>query len=324
MSQYERDEQAQAQKKDYLSTSASCRLSAFLEHMKNGVGRTHIPTGFKALDTVLDGGLYRGLYVLGAISSLGKTTILVQMADQIAQTGKDVLFFSLEMPSEEIMAKSISRHTLQNVISKSGDFQVAKTMRDINSFGRYRNYSENERLIVDKAIDAYSQYAEHIYICEDTGGMNTQQIRETIRRHISFTGDTPVVFIDYLQILGPYSDKFSDKQNTDKIVMELKRISIDFKTPVVAISSFNRANYREVAAMEAFKESGAIEYSSDVLIGLQPKGINQKDFDINKFKNNDPRDVELVILKNRNGRSGDKLQYSYYAPFNYFEEIICT
>ena len=72
--------------------------------------------------------------------------------------------------------------------------------------------------------------------------------------------------------------------------------------------------------MEAFKESGAIEYSSDVLIGLQAAGAGSKGFDIDAEKKKDPRHVELKILKNRNGRTGDKLYYDYYPKFNYFTE----
>jgi hypothetical protein len=72
--------------------------------------------------------------------------------------------------------------------------------------------------------------------------------------------------------------------------------------------------------MESCKESGAIEYSSDVLIGLQLKGVEMSEFDVNAAKKKSPREIELVILKNRNGISGDKLEYKYYPLFNYFEE----
>jgi replicative DNA helicase len=72
--------------------------------------------------------------------------------------------------------------------------------------------------------------------------------------------------------------------------------------------------------MEAFKESGAIEYSSDVLIGLQLKGAGEKNFDANEAKRKDPREIELVILKNRNGRTGGKIIFNYYPLFNYFRE----
>lgn len=314
------DEAEQAQREAYLSTSTAHYLQSFIDGIADIVNTPYIPTGFKKLDAVLDGGLYEGLYIVGAISSLGKTTLITQIADQIAQAGQDVLIFSLEMARAEIMAKSISRHTLQQVLSSGGDIRNAKTTRGITTGKRYENYSKTERELINGAIVAYSQYAKRIYISEGIGDIGVEQIRETVKQHTLFTGNTPVVIIDYLQILTPYSERATDKQNTDKAVTELKRIGRDFKTPVIGISSFNRANYSMAVTMEAFKESGAIEYSSDVLIGLQLKGAGKKDFDPNEAKKKSPREVELVILKNRNGSTGNKLGYKYYPRFNYFEE----
>lgn len=314
------DEAEQAQREAYLNTSTAHYLQSFIDGIADSVNTPYIPTGFKKMDAVLDGGLYEGLYIVGAISSLGKTTLITQIADQIAQAGQDVLIFSLEMARAEIMAKSISRHTLQQVLSNGGDIRNAKTTRGITTGKRYESYNRTERELINGAIVAYSQYAEHIYISEGIGDIGAEQIRETVKQHTLFTGNTPVVIIDYLQILAPYSERATDKQNTDKAVMELKRISRDYKTPVIGISSFNRANYSVAVTMEAFKESGAIEYSSDVLIGLQLKGAGKKDFDANEAKKKSPREIELVILKNRNGSTGDKLGYRYYPLFNYFEE----
>lgn len=314
------DEADQAQREAYLNTSTAHYLQSFIDGIADSVNTPYIPTGFKNLDAVLDGGLYEGLYIVGAISSLGKTTLITQIADQIAQAGQDVLIFSLEMARAEIMAKSISRHTIQQVLATGGDIRNAKTTRGITTGKRYESYNRTERELINGAIVAYSQYAEHIYISEGIGDIGAEQIRETVKQHTLFTGKTPVVIIDYLQILAPYSERATDKQNTDKAVMELKRISRDYKTPVIGISSFNRANYSVGVTMEAFKESGAIEYSSDVLIGLQLKGAGKKDFDANEAKKKNPREIELVILKNRNGSTGDKLGYRYYPLFNYFEE----
>ena len=314
------DEEAQAQKEAYLKNSTAHYLQSFVNGIADSVDTPYIPTGFKKLDSVLDGGLYEGLYIVGAISSLGKTTIITQIADQIAQAGIDVLIFSLEMARAEIMAKSISRHTLQSVLATGGDIRNAKTARGITTGKRYIDYSQTERDLINSSIMEYSKYAQNIYISEGVGDIGAEQIRETVKKHILFTGKTPVVIIDYLQILAPYSERATDKQNTDKAVMELKRISRDYKTPVIGISSFNRANYKEAVTMEAFKESGAIEYSSDILIGLQLKGAGKKDFDANEAKRKDPREIELVILKNRNGRTGDSLSFNFYPLFNYFEE----
>ena len=314
------DEEEQAKRDAYLKNSTANYLQSFINGIADSVDTPYIPTGFKKLDSVLDGGLYEGLYIVGAISSLGKTTIITQIADQIARAGTDVLIFSLEMARAEIMAKSISRHTLQSVLATGGDIRNAKTARGITTGKRYIDYSQTERDLINNAIMEYSQYAQNIYISEGVGDIGAEQIRETVQKHILYTGKTPVVIIDYLQILAPYSERATDKQNTDKAVMELKRISRDYKTPVIGISSFNRANYKEAVTMEAFKESGAIEYSSDILIGLQLKGAGKKDFDANEAKRKDPREIELVILKNRNGRTGDSLSFNFYPLFNYFEE----
>lgn len=315
----EREEQA---KEAYLNSSTARHLQEFIDGIAASVNTPYISTGFSELDFVLDGGLYEGLYIVGAISSLGKTTIVLQIADQIAQQGRDVLIFSLEMARNELMAKSISRHTIQRVINgdAGGDTRNAKTNRGITTGAKYADYSNTERQLIQSAMEDYSQYAEHIYIQEGTGDIGADEIRETVEKHIKYTGNTPVVIVDYLQLIAPADPRATEKMNTDKAVMELKRISRDHKTPVLGISSFNRANYSIPVSMAAFKESGAIEYSSDVLFGLQLRGVGEKDFDVDEAKRADPREIELVVLKNRNGRTGDKLDFNYYAMFNYFEQ----
>ena len=307
-------------KEKYLETSTDNYIQDFLNGIADSVNTPCIPTGFPMLDEVLDGGLYEGLYIVGAISSLGKTTLVTQIADQVASKGHDVLIFSLEMARSEVMAKSISRHTIMEVLRTGGDTKNAKTVRGVTAGKRYEKYSNTEKELITNAVQAYSGYAKHIYITEGVGDLGVQQIRETVEKHTRYTGNTPLVIVDYLQILAPANERATDKQNTDKAVMELKRISRDFKTPVIGISSFNRDNYNNAVSMQAFKESGAIEYSSDILIGLQLKGAGDKDFDPTEAKKKNPRAIELVILKNRNGQTGAKVPFEFYPMFNYFVE----
>ncbi|MDE7093700.1 MAG: toprim domain-containing protein [Oscillospiraceae bacterium] len=309
------------QEEEYLKTSVANHLQEFINGIAENANTPYIPTRFKTLDTMLDGGLYEGLYIVGAISSLGKTTFVTQMCDQIAESGQEILIFSLEMARTELMAKSISRLTFLDVLKNAGRIQDAKTARGITTGSRYAKYSRVEKDLIQRSILNYGRYAENIFIHEGIGDIGIEQIRETVNKHISITGRKPVVLIDYLQILAPTNDRATDKQNTDKAVLELKRISRDFKIPVIAISSFNRDNYSSPVSMQSYKESGAIEYSSDILIGLQLKGAGQKDFDVTEAKAKNPREIELVILKNRNGATGKKIGYKYYPMFNYFEEI---
>ena len=319
--QQEQEAALEAEKQAYLNTSTANYLQDFINGIAESVNTPYTPTGFTNLDKLLDGGLFEGLYIVGAISSLGKTTLALQICDQIAQAGGDVLIFSLEMARNELISKSISRQTLLDVLQNGGDIKNAKTARGVTCGLRYQNYSQTEKDIITRSITAYSQYADHIYIYEGVGDMGVEQIREAVKKHISFTGRKPTVLIDYVQILAPADVRASDKQNTDKAVLELKRISRDYKLPIIAISSLNRDNYKGKINMAAFKESGAIEYGSDVLIGLQLKGSDKKDFDVDEAKSKNPREIELVILKNRNGATGGKLEYEYYPLFNYFKEV---
>jgi len=65
--------------------------------------------------------------------------------------------------------------------------------------------------------------------------------------------------------LNAHNPNASDKQNTDKTVLELKRISMDYIIPVLAVSSFNRDNYLNPVTMSSFKESGAIEWMTSFI-----------------------------------------------------------
>ena len=304
----------------YLKTSAQGHLAAFIDGIAQSVDTPCLPTGFKTLDDALDGGLYEGLYIVGAISSLGKTTLVTQIGDQIAAGGHDVLIFSLEMARTELMAKSLSRHTLELALAAKMGTIYAKTARGITDGMRYARYGDREREIIRQAVVQYANYAGRIFIEEGVGDIDVTRIRERIARHIDLTGNTPVVIVDYLQIVAPYNERATDKQNMDKTVLELKRISRDFKLPMVAVSSLNRMSYGQKISMEAFKESGAIEYSSDVLIGLQLRGAGEAGFDPTEAKKKNPREIEAVILKHRNGQVGGKIAFEYYPMFNFFKE----
>ena len=310
-------------KEEYLKTNMAECVNGFINGIKKSVDTPYYPTGFPTLDETLDGGLYAGLYIIGAISSLGKTTFALQIADQLALQGHDVLIFSLEMARNELIAKSLSRLTGQIVASgayKQYEMRHAKTTRGITVYKRYKNYSKEEIDLINLATTYYRGYANHLYVKEGIGDVGVTEIRRSVEDHINITGNKPIVIVDYLQILAPYNDRATDKQNTDKAVLELKRLSRDKIIPIIGISSFNRDNYNNKVSMQAFKESGAIEYGSDVLIGLQLKGAGDNDFDVDFAKQQDPRKVEARILKNRNGQTGGSIDFNYTPKFNLFFE----
>lgn len=281
-----------------------------------------ISTGFPALDEKLGGGLFEGLYFVGAISSIGKTTLVCQVADQIAVAGHDVVIFSLEMSDEELIVKSISR--LSGAIATSNKIGTdVESLTTRSLLNRVKNtWTTADQLLIDHAFSLYETFASHIFIEPGNGDISVKHIREQVEKHIRETGREPVVIIDYIQLLAPYSEKYgTDKQNVDKTVLELKRLSRDLKIPVIGISSLNRQNYKEEINMAAFKESGAIEYGADVLLGLQLTGTGTDGFDVEEAKRKIPREVDLKILKNRNGPVGHIVHFEYEPQINYFAEV---
>lgn len=296
------------------------RLQGLLDYINHNEEVQAIPTGFNNLDRVLDGGLYEGLYGIGAISSLGKTTFALQIADHIAQIEqKPVLYFALEMGTYELMTKSISRITFQN---SAGDETLAQGTRSLLK-GRWQeryNHAQYENVL--KAFREYGDYYSNVVIHDGSEQRPTiYDIANTVNSYVARTGRKPVVIIDYLQILKPVNERATDKANVTTSVNEMKKLATQYHIPVIVISSFNRMNYKNEVTMEAFKESGEIEYSTDVLIGLQLQGVGQTGFDVNEAKKASPRSVEAVILKNRNGATGDTLEFAYYSMFNKFLDI---
>ena len=303
----------------YDTLSAGAQMDALDAYIVRQAARPALSTGFANLDRALDGGLYDGFYVLGAISSLGKTAFCMQLIDQLARQGRDVLIFSLEMTAFELMARSVSRETF--LADATAGKSLSKTVRGVLDGRRYPAYPPAEVTHLAEAKARYGAYAKHLWFREGDHETSLDYIRAEVARHIRETGVRPVVLIDYLQIIAPVDVHFTDKQNLDRIVCSLKKLSREQELTILAISSFNRENYNMEVSMSAFKESGGIDYSADVLIGLQARGAGRPGFSIDEAKRADPREIELRILKNRSAAIPQPIAYRYYPAFSFFEEL---
>lgn len=323
---------------DYQERSADRLLQGFLTASDNTA--EPLPTGYPSLDELLDGGLYPGLYTLGALSSLGKTTLSWNIAQNIAAAGTDVIFFTLEQSPAELIAKALSALTAELTAPdgvpqamESDKLSWAKTQRQLQRPSAMLSMNEDERRLVLKATSVFAQYAPRIWI--DAGPkpparITAAYVRAALEEHKRQTERVPVVFLDYLQIMGGEDPRESDKTRVDNNVTLLRQIARDFGTPVFCISSLNRSSYAGKTEMAGFKESGAIEYSSDVLLALDPEEVKissggQQDTKRNKIATAETRRAPvrrmvLSVLKNRAGAAERGIEFEYVPMFNHFTD----
>lgn len=312
---------SEEQKKQlYLNNSTEKQLESFLEGIKDESLVKPIPTGFKLLDETLNGGIKQGLYAIGAISSLGKTTLVHQIADNLAKDGHDVLFFSLEMDKSQMLSKSLSRLSYQIAEEEGKDTdKFALCHSDIVQ--AYKLQGKQVEML-DTAVELYkANYARNIRY--EYGAKSGEEIARVVDNHIKYTEKKPIVIVDFLQYVK--GTKQDARMATNDNVAILKDLVVKHGIPVILISSFNRSSYKTQASMESFKESGEIEYISDVLIGLQLKGCqgegNDIQIEIDKAKAEPVRSVELKLLKQRDGIATKTINFEYKPRFNYFKEI---
>ena len=296
---------------ELAATSFSSHLEIFYSHQASNV---IIPTGFTKLDKYLGGGLQEGLIILGAQSSLGKTTLALQIANQAAKAGELVIFFSLEQSVNELIQKSISM--------VSGKLL---TQWDVKQIAADQAEAGDSRIMVyNQAVDQLFTYGDNLHVIREARTISAMAAE--VFRITALTGRAPLVIVDYLQVILPdQGDQLNEKRhNVDFNVSELKRLSADRHIPVLVISSLNRGNYETDISQAAFKESGGIEYSSDLLLGLQfqalDPAIKKQAFDHDAEMAANPREVQLKIIKQRDGIAGARINFKYHAAYNVFEE----
>lgn len=151
----------------------------------------------------------------------------------------------------------------------------------------------------------------------------------------------PLIFVDYLQLLAPASDRMTDKQAVDRHVTDLRQLARELKTSVVCISSLNRASYYSGSiGLDDMKESGSLEYGADTVLGLQVRGIKKiiagasgkgKDSEkaisraveahIDQDKRSERGKREIVVLKSRGyGMPPRHVPLDFCGPASLFYE----
>ena len=299
-----------------------------------------LKTGFQELDRVLGGGLAPGLIVLGGVSNVGKSTFALQMAEHLSRQ-VPVLYYGLEMTAEYIGAKMVSRHLFRAAQAEEELSGGAFPQTGEPSPGLWRRVEKrcaSADEIISQAEDFSPDLWERIaearrYVEEHTRNfyvvetpLSAQKITEQVSRFIRDHPDAqrkPVVIVDYLQILPPEGPPVRNERlavdDSIRAMVGMARMGVT----VLLISALSRG-VNEVR-MDSFKESGSIEYSADVLLGLQFQASRRpvkrgEKFDDLAEKSKNAREVEIAVLKQRYGDSGKRVPFRYYSKYDCFEE----
>lgn len=249
--------------------------------------RNVVPSGYPKLDGLLGGGfLNSGLYIIAARPGMGKTTFALNIADQL---GGKVLFVSLEMSTEQITAKRLSR--------LSGLPSSALLMRDKLSDADWQ-----------KVASAASALAKSGLVINRKMGATVAEIGLMAR---SVKGLTAVV-VDYLGLIRS-NVKGARYEQVTQISADLKQLAISLDVPVLALSQLSRASEQRQdkrPGLSDLRDSGSIEQDADAVLLLYRSDYYEHSESKQQWT---PSPVECVVAKNRHCKTGQVNFDAYLA-----------
>lgn len=257
---------------------------------------TGVASGFEDLDDMTSGFQAGELFVIAARPSMGKTSLVLNIATHAAiHQKKSVAIFSLEMGKEQLVLRimtalaQIDAHHMRIGKLKDSDWP--------------------------KLTHAAGVLSEAKLFIDDTASITVQELRAKSRR-LKMQGDLDMIVVDYLQLMRVSGRVESREREISEISRSLKAISKELEVPVLALSQLNRSLENRMdkrPMMSDLRESGAIEQDADVIAFIYRDEIYNKDTD-------DKGIAELILAKQRNGPIGT-IQLAWVPKYTTFKAL---
>lgn len=236
-------------------------------------GPAPVPTGFTPLDGYLGGGLRPGeLTLLGGPQGLGKTTFAMQLARNVASSGRDVVVFSFEHDETTLLARLVSLEAGLRAVGDPVHHRFVRAALDqqgaADGFGA--------RLGPDgggaAAVEAVRRYGSRVHLRQATGRATTV---EDVRTALSaFSGqERPVVVVDYLQKVAVEAAPETEDQRVALVVESLKDMAMELSVPVFAVVAVDKSGLASRGRLRVhhLRGSSALAYEPDVVLMLNDK-----------------------------------------------------
>jgi replicative DNA helicase len=224
-------------------------LKKMEEFSKQGTHLQGLTTGFKDLDKLFSGLRAGDLIVLAARPGLGKTAFALNVAVNAAKAGGAVAFFSLEMPSEQL---------IQRVVCTEGKVNL----KNIRS-GSVHNADW------PKIIKAGNTLSKCDFWIDDSSALTVTELRAKARRQLRGKKDGLIV-VDYLQLMESGYRQNKDRHlEVAEFTRGLKLLAKDLKVPIIVLSQLNRQSENSKdrrPQLFNLRESGAIEQDADIVM----------------------------------------------------------
>jgi replicative DNA helicase len=249
-----------------------------LERIHERTGLVGLSTGFRDLDELLQGLQRANLIVVAARPGIGKSSLVTNIARNVAVAGGTVALFSLEMSRVEIGMRLLCSE------ARVQWHKVRAGMVAADDWGRIVEAAE----ILDPAP---------LFIV-DTGNVTIVDIRAKARRMKS-QHDLDLIIVDYLQLMSSHQRVDNRQQEVAEISRSLKLLAKELDVPIIAVSQLNRDPERRTdkkPQLADLRESGAIEQDSDVVMFIHRDPLSEEDQARNA--------AEVIIAKHRNGPVG--------------------
>ena len=285
------------QKLDELIPQSIERMN---EIAKNGSSLLGASTGYKDLDSKLQGLQDGDLIIIAARPSMGKTALSMNIVENLV-LNKDipggVLVFSLEMPAESLTTRLLASNAK---IDQQKVRSASMNQSDLKKF-----------------MESSSKLKDLPLYIDDSSMLSPMELRARARRIArQEPNGLSLIVVDYLQLMQLPTSQENRVNQISEISRSLKMLAKELNVPVIALSQLNRAveqrpNKRPI--MADLRDSGAIEQDADVILFIYRDEVYNEDSE-------EGNKAEIIIGKQRNGPIG-KVNLTFLKEFTRFEDF---